>query len=391
MQAAWPGAVFFFPPTDGTSTLLRMKKRRHLTIGLAALALLGLLLIVAKRDRGPEVDGRPLEAWVRDLLITADPGRRAAARAAVEQLGTNAIPWLQLALNHTDSSWKKTLLDTADTLPGLDRHDLLRWVNPYERSEIRAGGAAGLAALGQAAAPAIPDLVESLGDPEHLVCNNALAALRGLGRLPLHAITNQLGQARGSHRTRMIHLLRNMQSGAVGAAPALARIIEAKPGSAEADAATAALAAMGHRAAPAAMRLVASERYELRVVGFDVLQRLMPSEHGLWDALRGTFQLGGEREAQILAALRDVWGEPGTEHPTLSAAVLRGLPKVREAGIFLMSEAARPGNAYARKLRMLRKRELGTAQAALEAALKKLEAAEVSASSRADGAKTSSE
>ena len=59
--------------------------------------------------------------------------------------------------------------------------------------------------------------------------------------------------------------------------------------------------------------------------------------------------------------------------------------------IFLMSEAARPGNAYARKLRMLRKRELGTAQAALEAALKKLEAAEVSASSRADGAKTSSE
>ena len=131
-----------------------MKKRRHLTIGLAALALLGLLLIVAKRDRGPEVDGRPLEAWVRDLLITADPGRRAAARAAVGQLGTNAIPWLQLALNHTDSSWKKTLLNTADTLPGLDRHDLLRWVNPYERSEIRAGGAAGLAALGQAAAKA---------------------------------------------------------------------------------------------------------------------------------------------------------------------------------------------------------------------------------------------
>ena len=85
-----------------------MKKWRHLTIGVAALALLGLLLIVAKRDRGPEVDGRPLEAWVRDLLITADPGRRAAARAAVEQLGTNAIPWLQLALNHTDSSWKKT-------------------------------------------------------------------------------------------------------------------------------------------------------------------------------------------------------------------------------------------------------------------------------------------
>ncbi len=368
-----------------------MKKRRLLAIGLATLALLGLLLIVAKRDRGPEVDGRPLEAWVRDLLITADPGRRAAAQAAVAQLGTNAIPWLQLTLHHTDPAWKKPLLDTADTLPGLDRRNLLRWVNPYGRSEIRAGGAAGLAALGQAAAPAIPDLVESLGDPEHLVYNNALAALRGLGRLPLHAITNQLGQVEGGHRTRMIHVLRNMQSAAVGAAPVLAGIIETKPGSAEADAATAAVAAMGHRAAPAAMRLVASERYELRVVGFDVLQRLLPSERGLWDALRGTFQLGGEREARILGALNDVWGVPGTEHPTLSAAVLRGGPKAQSAAIFLLGEAARPGNAYARKLRMLRKRELGTAQAALEAALKKLEAAEVSASGRAGGAKTSSE
>ena len=37
-----------------------MKKRRHLTIGLAALALLGLLLIVAKRDRGSEVDGQSM-------------------------------------------------------------------------------------------------------------------------------------------------------------------------------------------------------------------------------------------------------------------------------------------------------------------------------------------
>ena len=368
-----------------------MKKRRRLTIGLAALAGLGLLLIVAKRDRGPEVDGQPLEAWVRDLLNTADPGRRAAAQAAVAQLGTNALPWLQLALTHTDPAWKQPLLGAADTLPGLDRGDLLRWVNPYERSEIRAGGAAGLAALGQAAAPAIPDLVESLGDSEHLVYNNALDALRRLGTLPLHTITNRLGQAQGGHRTRMLHVLRHMKSDAVGAAPALVDLITAKPGSAEAGAAAGALAVMGHRAAPSVMRLVASERYELRVVGFDTLQRLMPAEHGLWDALRGTFQLGGEREAQILDALNNVWGEPGTDTPTLSAAVLRGSAKARTAGLFLMGEAARPGNAYARNLRKLRDRNLGSGQAALEAALKKLEAAEVSASGPADGAKTTSE
>jgi hypothetical protein len=139
------------------------------------------------------------------------------------------------------------------------------------------------------------------------------------------------------------------------------------------------------------MRLVSSERYELRVAGFDVLQRLMPAEHGLWEALRGTFQLGGEREARILVALRDVWGEPGTDTPTLSAAVLRGPAKSRAAGIFLMGEAARPGNAYARKLRKLRDRKLESGQAAIEAALRKLKVAEATASGLPGAAKTSSD
>ena len=368
-----------------------MRKRRLLKISLAVLGVLVLLLIVAQRDRGPVVDGRPLEEWVQDLLVTADPERRAAAQTAVTQLGTNAIPWLRISVRHTDPIWKQPLLSTVNKVPGIDRQDLLRWVNLYERSEIRAGGAAGLAALGEAAAPAIRDLVELLGDREHLVWNNSLATLRGLGSLPLREITNRLGQADGGHRTRMLHVLRNMKSDAAAAAPALVGIIEAKQGSDEAAAAAAALSTMGHRAAPAVMRLVANERYELRVVGFDVLQRLMPAEHGLWDALRGTFQLGGEREARILDALKNVWGEPGADYPTLSAAVLRGTAASRAAGIFLMGEAARPGNAYARKLRKLRDRTLDSGQDALEAALKKLEAAEVSASSSADEAKTSSE
>jgi hypothetical protein len=210
-----------------------------------------------------------------------------------------------------------------------------------------------LAALGQAAEAAIPDLVEALGDPEHIVYNNALVALRGLGSLPLNEITNRLEQAEGGHRTRMLHVLRNMKSDAIAAGPVLIDIIEAKPGSAEANAAASALSMLGYRAAPAVMRLVASERYELRVVGFEVLQRLIPSEHRLWDTLRGTFQLGGDREARILGALQNVWGESGADYPTLSAAVLQGTKKSRDAGIFLMREAARPGNAYERKLRKL--------------------------------------
>ena len=127
-----------------------MRKWPWLKIGLVALVVLVLFLIVAQRDRGPVVDGRPLEEWVQDLLVTADPERRVPAQSAVAQLGTNAIPWLRISVRHSDPIWKQPLLSTVNKIPGINRQNLLRWVNLYERSEIRAGGAAGLAVLGQA-------------------------------------------------------------------------------------------------------------------------------------------------------------------------------------------------------------------------------------------------
>jgi hypothetical protein len=110
-----------------------MRKRRLLKISLAVLGVLVLLLIVAQRDRGPVVDGRPLEEWVQDLLVTADPERRAAAQTAVTQLGTNAIPWLRISVRHTDPFWKPPLLSTVNNVPGMHGQYLLRCVIIYER------------------------------------------------------------------------------------------------------------------------------------------------------------------------------------------------------------------------------------------------------------------
>ena len=177
-----------------------MTKRRLLKISLGLLVVIGLFIVIAQRDRGPLVDGRPLEDWVQDLLVTADLARRDAAQEAVAGLGTNAVPWLRRTLRYTDPVWKRPLISVVDSVPLLEREDIQRWANTYELSEIRAGGVAGLAALGQAATPAIPDLVTALGNPEHLVYNNALAALRSMGAAPLGEITNRLGQAQGDHR-----------------------------------------------------------------------------------------------------------------------------------------------------------------------------------------------
>ena len=63
-----------------------MTKRRLLKISLGLLVVVGLFLAFAQRDRGPMVDGRPLEDWVQDLLVTAEPPKREAAQAAVAGL-----------------------------------------------------------------------------------------------------------------------------------------------------------------------------------------------------------------------------------------------------------------------------------------------------------------
>jgi len=367
-----------------------MTKRRLLKISLGLLVVVGLFLAFAQRDRGPMVDGRPLEDWVQDLLVTAEPAKREPAQAAVAGLGTNAVPWLRRALRYTDPVWKRPLISVVDSVPLLEREDIQRWANTYELSEIRAGGVAGLAALGQAATPAIPDLVTALGDPEHLVYNNALAALQSMGSQPLSEITNRLGQAEGDSLARMYHLLRYMKHDAAPAAPALLEIIRTKPGSNEANAAAAALSSMGRRAVPSAVQLAVDDSYPIRVVGFDALSRLLPVEHLLWAELKATVQLGNDREKEILAALEDVWGDPSEPYPTLSAAILRGTPRSCEAAIFLMSEAARPGNPYARKLQKLRDRPLKSGREKLDAALKKLEAA-ASASAQPAGVNNISE
>lgn len=384
------GLGFFFTPNARASRLSGMTKRRLLKISLGLLVVVGLFLAFVQRDRGPMVDGRPLEDWVQDLLVTAEPAKREAAQAAVAGLGTNAVPWLRRTLRYTDPVWKRPLISVVDSVPLLGREDIHRWANTYELSEIRAGGVAGLAALGQAATPAIPDLVTALGDPEHLVYNNALAALQSMGSQPLSEITNRLGQAEGDSLARMYHLLRYMKHDAAPAAPALLEVIRTKPGSNEANAAAAALSSMGRRAVPSAVQLAVDDSYPIRVVGFDALSRLLPVEHLLWAELKATVQLGNDREKEILAAVEDVWGNPEEPYPTLSAAVLRGTPRSCEAAIFLMSEVARPGNAYARKLQKLRDRPLKSGREKLDAALKKLEAMS-SASAQPVGVKKTSE
>lgn len=349
-------------------------KWQIIRICAGTLILICLLLILLKRDRGPIIDGKPLEKWVQDLLVTANPSKHNESKKAVARLGTNAIPWLLKTLYYKDPVWKKPLISVAEFMPLIEIKTIHRWANTYELAEIRAGGVAGLAELGKLAAPTIPDLVEALGDSEHLVYNNALVALYRLEELPFHEITNSLSEIQGEHRTRMLHVLRNMKQDAVAAAPELVKIIEIKTGSNEANAAIAALSTMGIKAAPSVIQLAVSDRYELRLAGLNILSRLFPAEHELWTDLKSRIQLGHKNEKEILIALQNVWGHADEIYTSLSNAIFDGTPRSCEAAIILMGVAAKPGNAYARKLDKLRTKTLKSDPKTLQAALKKIDA-----------------
>ena len=350
-----------------------MKIWQLIKIGGGALILICLLLSFIKRDRGPVLEGRPLESWVQDLLITADPIKHTSAKKAVSQLGTNAIPWLQKTLLYKDPIWKRPFIGISESVSFIEPKTIYRWANTYELAKIRAGGAAGLAELGQLASPAIPALVESLGDPEHLVYNNALLALNKMGKLPFSEITNRLFSVQGEHQTRMLHVLRNMQEEAVSSAPELLKIIESQSGSNEANAAIAALSTMGIKAAPAAVQLAISDRYELRLAGFNVLSRLLPVEHELWTELKSGIQLGHEKEKEVFLALQNVWGNSNEAYTSLSDAIFHGTPSSSRAAILLMSVAAKPGNASERKLNKLRNKTLKSAPKKIKETQKKID------------------
>ena len=351
-----------------------MKKWHIIKTGVCSLLFICLLLSLIKRDRGPLVEGKPLEEWAQHLLITSEPIKHNTAKNAVAQLGTNAIPWLRKTLNYNDPIWKRPLISLVQSVPLIEVKTIHQWANTYELASIRAGGVAGLAELGDLAAPAIPDLVEALGDSEHLVYNHSLTALNGMGKLPFHEITNRLNKVEGQHLARLLHVLRNMKQDAATAAPILAKIIKNRSGSKEANAAESALSTMGANAAPAAVQLAVSDRYELRLVGFNLLSRLIPTEHELWAELKFGMQLGNKREKEILLALQNVWGNPNEVYNSLSEAIFRGTPLSCEAAIFLMSEAAKPDNTYERKLKKLQDKTLKSNPDVLEAALKKISA-----------------
>lgn len=119
------------------------------------------LLIHRSNSRNLVYQGKPVKAWLFQLR-GADPKRNAEAEAALDALGTNAIPELIRLVRAKDAGWRILIWGHAAQLPPRVRARILWRIGPTNACVIRPMAAQALKRLGPAAAPAVPALAQML-------------------------------------------------------------------------------------------------------------------------------------------------------------------------------------------------------------------------------------
>ena len=172
-----------------------VKKRRRLfliVIGVGVLA--GVLAVVFRPAPEPEYGGMRLSEWVDSISGAADrPGRSKERKEAVEailQIGTNAIPFLVNSIGYEEPAWKTKLYATVNNLI---RHAHPSWYLRDKRLARQRVAEFLLAAFGQGAKPAIPELTRLLNDPKASAsATRAAAVLANIGNAGLPPLLGRL-------------------------------------------------------------------------------------------------------------------------------------------------------------------------------------------------------
>lgn len=166
-----------------------MSRRLIILCVVVFIAGLGALSWFCMVPREPVYDGKPLSAWLDewDRYILAwdqkspDRPKHDRALAAIQQIGTNAIPSLLSMAARKDPTWKKRLIALAK------KQSLIR-LKFRPPGEYHSKAANGFGALGAAAQPAVPVLIGLLRDEEPEVRASAAFCLHRFGPSASNAV-----------------------------------------------------------------------------------------------------------------------------------------------------------------------------------------------------------
>lgn len=195
-----------------------MVNKRRLLPAALVIAVLLLAAFLALRDRGDRVRfrGRTVRAWALDAYVG-----RTNATAALEAMGTNAVPGLVDLLNRRDSWARQRISATVLKLPRPLARRLQSWILRPEAAVYRRAGAKGLGLLGPRAAEAVPALIATLHEPDIQLRSDAATALARIGVPAFQQLTIALADVDPGVRNFAAYALGQMGAAAEAATPNL--------------------------------------------------------------------------------------------------------------------------------------------------------------------------
>ena len=201
-----------------------VKKRLLALLAVTGFCVLVGWLVLRLEARKPVYQGKSVKTWLLQLS-TPDPKARDEAEAALQALGTNAVPELARLLRADDARWRTLLWSHTARIPRPVRGPVMQRVGPPKAYLIRPAAARALGTLGPAAAAAEPDLVRALQDKVNGTYWEAGGALGRIGMVSVPDLMRALRDGDTLVRIAAAYGLGGVGPDAVSAVPLLTEML----------------------------------------------------------------------------------------------------------------------------------------------------------------------
>jgi hypothetical protein len=222
-----------------------MSRKTVIWVPILTLSILVLLIVVCRLPTEPVSHGFPLSYWLAGLytqvavapsapktrlpvLPRPDYTARQAARTAIKDMGTNALPSLTLMLQCHDSALRKRMVSWVSGHPWLKSK--LKFRPPEEQVWCRALD--GVGCLGSVGQPALPDVLPLVTNQSSTVKIKAIFALTSIGpeteraKPVVPALMQTLGDSDWTVRVAAMNALAALRPTPPDAVPAIVHLAD---------------------------------------------------------------------------------------------------------------------------------------------------------------------
>jgi hypothetical protein len=188
------------------------RRWRVLSIVLTGAVVAGAVVLVWPGEREPEYQGKKLSEWLETgASDQAGTQEEQAARIAVQQIGTNALPYLVETIAYEPSALEVKLIQAVrvrQAQPTRIRTFILRKLIAADRHARFAGY--GFLVLGTSASPAVPDLARQMNSTNGYASMRAMQALAVIGEAGLPPLLVVLADKRHANRATAARSVYNL-------------------------------------------------------------------------------------------------------------------------------------------------------------------------------------